>query len=193
MAYLYAGLGVALLIPLMAMVQTLVGLTSLESEVASSRDTQLKLIASSLNTFGYGLYLAMNERNPKYSQFTGQLSNNKNSANSNKKSCGSLPMAGLPRPDGASSVTWYGAYPDCAAVFAVEGLDPGSTRYLRVEMLVDVDEETNFPKGSEGHVPNTTYSTPDGDELYNVPQDALRVISSCWTPFGFNYAIDQCP
>ena len=60
-------------------------------------------------------------------------------------------------------------------------------------MLVDVDEETNFPKGSEGHVPNTTYSTPDGDELYNVPQDALRVISSCWTPFGFNYAIDQCP
>ena len=63
MAYLYAGLGVALLIPLMAMVQTLVSLTSLESELSSARSTQLRLIASSLSTFGHGLHLAMNSPN----------------------------------------------------------------------------------------------------------------------------------
>jgi len=195
MAYLYAGLGVALLIPLMAMVQTLVGLSSLESELASSRDTQLKLIASSLNTFGYALYLAMNDRNEKNQQFTGQLKNEADAKDKNKeKTCSSLLMAtvGLPRPDGASSVTWYGTYPNCAAVVAVEGLGPGSTRYFRVEMSVEVDRSTNFPKGREGRIPNTTIITPDGDALYSVPEDALRVISSCWTPFGFDHAIEQC-
>ena len=187
MAYLYAGLGVALLIPLMAMVQTLVGLTSLETQLSSYRSTQLRLIASSLNTFGHGLHLAMNEVDPLvYPQFTGQLSATLSTNPS--WGCYALPMAGLPLPDGASSVIWHGTYPDCAAVFAIEDLDSRATRYLRVEMLVKVDTRTNFPLGKGRQNPNT----PRGG-IYGVPSDALRINNTCWTPFGFDHAIKQCP
>jgi len=189
MAYLYAGLGVALLIPLMAMVQTLVGLTSLESELASSRSTQQRLIANSLNTFGYGLHLAMNKPNsttPANPLFTDQLQNDPAAQVLNKKACNLLPMGGLPHPHG-TLVSWHGTYPDCAAVFAIEDLNSRATRYLRVEMLVDVAPDTNFPLGKMAQDPNT----PRGG-VYDVPSDALRINNTCWTPFGFDHAIEKC-
>jgi len=163
MAYLYAGLGIALIIPLMAMVQTLVGLTSLEAKYSGASSRQLALISASLNSFGIGLTNAMN--------VTGQIVDK--APNLNKKSCDLLPMNKLKPPAGSTSVNWFGTYPDCVAVFADEADDLGFIPRLRVEMSVKTninDFPASLTKNSKG--------------LYPMPSDSLRVTGSCWTSLG---------
>ena len=59
MAYLYAGLGIALIIPLMALVQTLVSLGSLEGEAGFLRARRLQLLNQALLSLEQGLNQAM--------------------------------------------------------------------------------------------------------------------------------------
>ena len=172
MAYLYAGLGVALIIPLMALVQTLVSLAPLEGEAKFLRARRLELINLALMNFEQGLNQAMNadlERLRASSVDPGSDL----VIESFFPECAELPEPGEFVGDDLDSIQWLGTYPNCSAVLSEMDGKRGALRRLRVEMgLVKVEEGAL----------NRDLPDPlsEVNEMKQVSREALRVRRSCW-------------
>ena len=118
MTYLYAGLGVALLVPLMALVQTLISVAQLDSE-------------------GNNLALLQNQKQVMVAQeFRAALNQ---AINGNGDQIGDrINPACAELPDVADPQKWIGTYPNCSAVVSATTAT-GANRYLRVNLKITQD------------------------------------------------------
>ena len=171
MAYLYAGLGVALIIPLMALVQTLVSLAPLEGEAGFLRAQRLELLNLALLKFEQGLNQAM-AASPARLQASA-VDSNDNVVSSVFPGCSELPEPNQPLGNGLQSIQWLGDYPNCVVVLSELDAQRGLSRRLRVEMGVQRVEQGALNRD----LPDPT------KEVYGstqVEREALRVRRSCW-------------
>lgn len=175
MAYLYAGLGVALIIPLMALVQTLVSLAALEGEAGFLRARRLELLNLALVNFENGLNQAMAASPPRLQ--ASLLDDDGNAVSSSTPACSALAEPDQPISNGLDSIQWLGRYPHCSAVVAEVDDKRGIILRLRVEMGVaqdqgrlnrDLPDPVDEVKDSEGKIQK------------QVRREALRVRRSCW-------------
>ena len=177
MAYLYAGLGVALIIPLMALVQTLVSLGSIEGEAGFLRARRLELLNLALLNLEQGLNQAMNANPKRLQESEVELETDKVKV-SFFPECAELPQPGQPLSSGLDSIQWIGTYPSCTAVLAELDSTRGVTRRLRVEMgIIKVEEgaaNRDLPD------PVTEVKLSEGKLKKQVRREALRVRRSCW-------------
>lgn len=171
MAYLYAGLGVALIIPLMALAQTLVSLSSLEGEAGFLRARRLDLLNLALVNFEQGLNQAMAASPPRLQAST--VDGNDNVVSSLFPACSELAEPDQPISNGLDSIQWVGSYPHCTAVLAELDGRRGVTRRLRVEMGVAQVEQGALNRD----LPNPVTEVSGA---LQVGRDALRVRRSCW-------------
>ena len=171
MAYLYAGLGVALLIPLMALVQTLVSLASLEGEAGFLRARRLELLNLALVNFEQGLNQAMAATPPRLQAST--VDSNDNVVSPVFPACSELAEPNQPISNGLDSIQWLGSYPHCSAVLAEVDAKRGLTRRLRVEMGVAKVEQGELNRDLPDPVTEV-------NGALQVGRAALRVRRSCW-------------
>jgi len=162
MTYLYAGLGVALLVPLMALVQTLISVAQLDREgndLALLQDQKQVIVAQEFRT---ALNQAINGNRliaTAVDEKGDQIGDRTNPA------CAEL-QAELPDelPDVADPQKWIGTYPNCSAVVAAT-TTAGAARYLRVNLKINQDT---------------------GNIRRDLPVDpltqAVGVKTSCWVP-----------
>lgn len=116
MTYLYAGLGVALMIPLLSLVQILINVASFEGGSDSSRQEQFKLEAEVV----------------KYYKLK-----HVGSAFGNTEKCAD-------KLSSSNGWVWQGVYSKCD-VFVAKALSNGGSKYLKMQLRHD-DIETDIAK-----------------------------------------------
>jgi len=171
MAYLYAGLGVALIIPLMALAQTLISLTSLEGEAGFLRSRQLHLLNEALLQFERGLNQALAASPPRLQASI--VDDNDNVLSSSFPACTELAEDDQPIVGELDSILWLGDYPHCTAVLAEVDGKRNLTRRLRVEMGLTQVEKGELNRDLPNPVTEVNGSL-------QVGRAALRVRRSCW-------------
>ena len=171
MAYLYAGLGVALIIPLMALVQTLVSLAPLEGEAGFLRARRLELLNLALLNFEQGLNQAMAASPPRLQ--ASAVDGNDNVISPVFPGCAALPEPSQPVSNGLESIQWLGDYPNCAVVLSELDSKRDVARRLRVEMGVQRVEQGALNRD----LPDPTKEVNGAQQ---VQREALRVRRSCW-------------
>ena len=124
MTYLYAGLGVALLVPLMALVQTLISVAQLDGEGNNLALLQNQKQVMVAQEFRAALNQAING-NRLIATVVDEKGDHINPA------CAEL-------PDVADPQKWIGTYPNCSAVVAATTAT-GAARYLRVNLKITQD------------------------------------------------------
>ena len=171
MAYLYAALGVALIIPLMALAQTLISLASLEGEAGFLRSRRLELLNLALVNLQDGLEQAMNA-DPQRLRASTVDNETDEVIESFFPACSELQPADQFVGDELESVQWFGSYPHCTAVLAEFDGSRNVTRRLRVEMGVAQSQEPDFRDLPD---PAT-----ESNGVWQVNREALRIRRSCW-------------
>jgi len=168
MAYVFAGLGIALVIPLMALMQSLLSIDGLQRAQSSQRLVELALTHAALDSFHESLVQGINSNviidDPDVmNQFV---------------SCSDLPS----RPPGQSpppvdlpglstvqaALTLKGNYPNCDAIL----LQDNSSTFFRVEMAVKAVRSSST--GNLG-LPEFGAKIPHADL-----ERSLRVLRTCW-------------
>ena len=170
MAYLYAGLGVALIIPLMALVQTLVSLSSLEGEAGFAGSTPRAAQFGSSELWA-GVNQAMAATPPRLQAST--VDSNDNVVSPVFPACSELAEPNQPISNGLDSIQWLGSYPHCSAVLAEVDSKRGLTRRLRVELGVAKVEQGELNRDLPDPVTEV-------NGALQVGRAALRVRRSCW-------------
>jgi len=154
MTYLYAGLGVALLVPLMALVQALISVAQLDREgndLALLQNQKQVIVAQEFRT---ALNQAINANRlvaTAVDEKGDQIGDRINPA------CAEL-------PDVADPQKWIGTYPNCSAVVAAT-TTAGAARYLRVNLKINQDT---------GNIRR--------DLPVDPLTQAVGVKTSCWVP-----------
>ena len=171
MAYLYAGLGVALIIPLMALVQTLVSLGSLEGEAGFLRARRLELLNQALLSLEQGLNQAMAAVPPRLQ--ASNVDGNDRVISAVFPACSDLQDPAQPLGAGLESIQWFGDYPNCTVVLAEADPNRSVTRRLRVELGVSRVETGELNRDLPDPVNEVNGSL-------QVGREALRVRRSCW-------------
>ena len=153
MAYLYSGLAIALIIPLVGMVQALTSLAALQGGAAASSGERRELVAFGLSELVAGLQQAKKR---------GDLEAGSANLNGDLR-CRDLHNKDHVFSDELRAPEWLENhwYPNCVVVMQKNN----SPRMLRVEMGIQVDQES-VNKGLP--LPNDNFS------------QALRVRRSCW-------------
>ncbi len=155
MAYFYAGLGVALLVPLMALMQTLISVTKLDGEGDDSATKQDQKQVEIAREFRSVLEQAIPSR------LQASLIDSNGKIPRLYPACADLPIS--PKPNEPKLIgTYYGTYPDCYAISTVL-LANGAIRTLRIDLNISLDQ---------------------GDYRRDLPLEpisrAIGVKSSCW-------------
>jgi hypothetical protein len=154
MTYLYAGLGVALLVPLMALVQTLINVAQLDREgndLALLQNQKQVIVAQEFRT---ALNQAINANRlvaTAVDQKGDKIGDRVNPA------CAELPNVADPQK-------WIGTYPNCSDVVAATTAT-GAARYLRVNLKITQDT---------GNIRR--------DLPVDPLTQAVDVKTSCWVP-----------
>lgn len=152
MAYLYSGLAVALIIPLVGMVQALTSLAVLQGGAAAGSRERRELVALGLSELVVGLRQAKKR---------GDLEAGSSNLNRNLK-CRDIHDKDHVLTGQLKASAWLPDYwfPDCVVVMQKNN----SPRMLRVEMGIQVDANS-YP---QPELPNNDFG------------QALRVRRSCW-------------
>ena len=126
MAYFYAGLGVALLVPLMALMQTLISVTNLDGEGDDSATKQDQKQVEIAREFRSVLEQAIPSR------LQASLIDSNGIITRLNPACADL--LDPPNPQ-----KWYGTYPNCYAISTVS-LANGASRTLRIDLNISLDQ-----------------------------------------------------
>jgi hypothetical protein len=161
MTYLYAGMGVGLMIPLLALVQMLISISSLDGEmnnaIIEQNDHELKAVQTYRSTLN--------------AKFIRPISN------STPPSCALEFASSSPKTDRISDPNytkspqnwiWQGDYPDCVVNIDFPTFN-GNPKYLRIELGID----TQDPSGASFNLWNPpVYSDSFSKQVF--------VKKSCW-------------
>jgi len=131
MTYLYAGLGVALMVPLLALVQMLISVASLEGEAnnASKQQNEHELKAVKYYTDALNL-------NAKFKKPVDKLPAPTCAAEFASSSSKTDPNSDPNYTKNPQNWTWQGSYPDCVVNIDFPAFG-GDSKYLRIEFGID--------------------------------------------------------